>query len=370
MANNRDGKFDYSQFLKHGALRNLTWADFVERAKNYCPSERLLKSTKIRLVDLGAKPGESINLLEQFRDLLKGAIKDYRDRNGPDSRFKWALLAGGSSLWPFVKDGVKEILNVFDENILIDPDPYATIALGLAQIPYRRKVLADRKDKLEKLFSGNEGKISKIIDVCLDSLKSNFTRSCASDLDDSSIWSTIIKPIVLPHIKGKIGDKALKKQLEAKKDEIQEKMICAWEEESKKTLGYLRSRVQKELRSEADANYLTLSQRFQIDLSGALFEKIFDSLLPEESKISFFTGIANMLLKPYELFVSFLEKEDKRGEKEQKKLKEKQTRFKEEVENAVEEVFTKSYIRHKLLEQIKAPVKLAIDNIELLQSQV
>jgi hypothetical protein len=332
----------------------------------------LLNSTKIRVADFGAMPGDSINLLEQFYDLLKGAIKDYSDSNGPDARFKWVLLAGGSSLWPFVKDGVKEILNVFDDNILIDPDPYATIALGLAQIPYRREVLAGRKYKLEKLFSGSEGKIGKIIDVCLGMLKSNFAASCAGDLD--SIWSTIIKPVVFGHIEGKIDAKALKKQLEAKKYEIQGKMMHRLEEQSEKVLEFLRGRVQKELQSEADANNLsnnlTLPQRLQVDLSGVPLDEIFYSLLPEESKISVFTSIVNMLLMPFRLFVSFFERKAKRAEKERKKLKEAQTQFKEKAEGVIEDFFTRSYAKHKLLEQIKAPVKLAIDNIELLQSQI
>jgi hypothetical protein len=152
-------------------------------------------------------------------------------------------------------------------------------------------------------------------------------------------------------------------------------MTNYWEERSKRALEYLPHRLRKELQNNgADTNCLTLPRRFQVDFSGIPFEGLINTLLPEGSEISFFTGVVNMLLKPvkwiYKFFIYFFKDKEKRAKDERKKLKEAQARFKEKVEDAVEEVFTKGSIQNKLFEQIKAPVKQAIDNIELLQSQI
>lgn len=60
------------------------------------------------------------------------------------------ILAGGSSLWPFVYDIIEKELRIERKHIKRSDRPYAAIAEGLALLPALREKFALTKEKLEK----------------------------------------------------------------------------------------------------------------------------------------------------------------------------------------------------------------------------
>lgn len=112
----------------YGELKNITWDDFIVRAKNYQPSQQLLNY-------LGNHSRNShflfqqkeLNLLNWFLDLLKESTKKATAINK-------VILCGGSSMWPFVKDLIKAEFALEDQNIIRSDNPYSVISQGLSML--------------------------------------------------------------------------------------------------------------------------------------------------------------------------------------------------------------------------------------------
>ncbi len=117
----------------YGRLENMTWEKFLARAQNYTPSKTHLKY----LEDSGIKstkiqPNARINLLKWFEESL---LKGLADKRIEPSNIKLTILAGGSSLWPFVPEITQRILMLDTGKIKRSGRPFAVISEGISLLP-------------------------------------------------------------------------------------------------------------------------------------------------------------------------------------------------------------------------------------------
>ncbi|HOM17789.1 MAG TPA: hypothetical protein PLQ00_10695, partial [Thermoguttaceae bacterium] len=141
----------------YGFLKNMTWDEFLHRAKHYSPSETFRRY----LVELGVKDSPfyqshgPVDLLAWFRDCLKEGLQKH-NRNKSD--IEVVILAGGSSLWPFVPEIVKEVLGIEERGIMRALRPYVAIGEGIALLPgliSRLQIEADKLSQEKNEFSEN-----------------------------------------------------------------------------------------------------------------------------------------------------------------------------------------------------------------------
>lgn len=115
----------------YGKIKNVTWNEFVERAKNYKPTESFIKFLSDSNIPLSEKLiSGNIDLLQWFQDSLTSGLSE---AGISISDIHVIALAGGSCQWSFVGECCREILN--NDNFFRSNQPYATIANGLAVLP-------------------------------------------------------------------------------------------------------------------------------------------------------------------------------------------------------------------------------------------
>lgn len=125
---NRGQAFHYP-FLGYGRIRDLTWEHVIERAKNYSPTQSLLEYFSHNGVD--PKPLTSrggVDLLKWFQEELDSGFPRGQELGH-------VILAGGSSLWPFVREMVEDLTHIPPEKIYCGDNPYAVVSKGLALYP-------------------------------------------------------------------------------------------------------------------------------------------------------------------------------------------------------------------------------------------
>ena len=117
----------------YGTLSNLTWAEFLERARQYRPHDTFVSYLKERQLLSGRLLEESpIDLIAWFKEALIAGLDKYTIRSSDVER---VILTGGSSLWPFVKDIVCETLHINEKQLLTSENPKAAISEGLVVLP-------------------------------------------------------------------------------------------------------------------------------------------------------------------------------------------------------------------------------------------
>lgn len=128
---NRKQTYDFNDFKgriptrdggNFGALRGVGQGEFLERARQYRPSDLArgyFRSINSPLQNLGET--EPVDLLDWIRGVLS---------RGPARHYGTIILTGGSSSWPFIVPMVREVFE--DAEILIPNNPECTIGEGLA----------------------------------------------------------------------------------------------------------------------------------------------------------------------------------------------------------------------------------------------
>lgn len=122
-------------FPRYGRLTGLTWEEFLRRGRRYTPS-KLLRETFQGTGDFSL-PEEPRDLFSWFRESLVSGLPL---KDGEWERISLVILSGGSSLWPFVPDILKEELPHLGEQAVLRSDrPYAVISMGIALLPALKK---------------------------------------------------------------------------------------------------------------------------------------------------------------------------------------------------------------------------------------
>lgn len=172
----------------YGKVANITWDDFLQRARCYRPTESFLRFQK----ESGASLPESLtsgetDLLRWFADSLESGLKEAKIAL---KDIHVIALAGGSCQWSFISEYCREILK--NESFFRSNQPYATIANGLAVLPALEREFdlkqRDLSAKLPNFVRGINESISR-------ELASGRTRIVSKIL--SELFDARIRPILL-----------------------------------------------------------------------------------------------------------------------------------------------------------------------------
>ena len=166
----------------YGVIRNMTWDDFLERARHYRPSPIFMKWMEMtksnpKLYQKGAQK-QTIDLIEWFKSALEEGIRQY----GLQNKIHLVILAGGSSKWVWVKDVVFEVLG-HNVKVIQSNRPYAVISEGLSVLPalQKRHMEVQRKVKKElPVFLDQE--LMPLIEEEFDEFNSDIARSISTKL--------------------------------------------------------------------------------------------------------------------------------------------------------------------------------------------
>jgi len=122
----------------YGGIRNMTWGEFQRRGSSWSPSASLRREAQ-------AEGGteflpEGADLFLTFRECLLSGL---REKGIDPLGISLVILAGGSSLWPFVPDILGKELGLSPGSgpaaggriLLRSERPYAVISMGLALLP-------------------------------------------------------------------------------------------------------------------------------------------------------------------------------------------------------------------------------------------
>ncbi len=175
----RRQKFTFTDTLGHGALRDATWDEFLDRAKRYRPDSDMEGC----LAGLGSdfrENGEfqengSRDLVGSFKHLLVEGMKS----NGIKREdIDWVILTGGSSNWCFVKDSVREVLRLPADHIHQSSDPSVTIGDGAALLlPLKAKW-----GSCQNRLTSERGNIARQIRAQENTILEQGTRRLAEEL--------------------------------------------------------------------------------------------------------------------------------------------------------------------------------------------
>jgi len=166
----------------YGVIRNMTWDDFLERARHYRPSPIFMKWMEMtksnpKLYQKGAQK-QTIDLIEWFKSALEEGIRQY----GLQNKIHLVILAGGSSKWVWVKDVVFEVLG-HNVKVIQSNRPYAVISEGLSVLPalQKRHMEVQRKVKKElPVFLDQE--LMPLIKEEFDEFNADIARSISTRL--------------------------------------------------------------------------------------------------------------------------------------------------------------------------------------------
>ena len=132
----------------YGVIRDMTWSEFLERARNYKPSAVFLKwmemtKSNYNLYQKTLK-NQTVDLIKWFKDKLAEGIRQY----GIQDKIELVILAGGSSQWIWVSEIVKEQFG--NIRIIQSNRPYAVISEGLSLFPALQRKHKQVQKELKK----------------------------------------------------------------------------------------------------------------------------------------------------------------------------------------------------------------------------
>lgn len=187
----QDEPFDLEIGLHYGELKNLTITEFLERAKRYIPSQSLRDHYK-KIKHAFPKKLEAgpVDLIQWFKDSLRDGMKSHGLRAAD---IHVVSLAGGSSLWFFVKECCEEVFP--NARIATNPAPFAAISEGLAILPALQEKFKQTRTSVVTCKDGFvEKEIRPQVQKSFDKCRDKIVGRLLSELFDGKI-----KPILLDY---------------------------------------------------------------------------------------------------------------------------------------------------------------------------
>ncbi|MDR2168694.1 MAG: rod shape-determining protein [Planctomycetaceae bacterium] len=172
----------------YGKIKDITWNEFIERAKNYTPTKSFLKFHVDSNIPLAEKLRYGkVDLLQWFQEALTAGLSE---GGITISDIHVIALAGGSCQWSFVGDYCREILN--NEKFFRSNQPYATIANGLAVLPALENEFQRKQSELTAAMPLFVQKIGADIKDELNRGRNKIVNKIATDLFDNKIRPLLI----------------------------------------------------------------------------------------------------------------------------------------------------------------------------------
>ena len=166
------------QLQQYGTFKDLTWAEFERRSRNYSPHQTFLKYLKDRNLNSGKLIEEKgIDLFTWFEETLVSGLEKHQIRSNDIERI---ILTGGSSQWLFVKDVVCRVLKIDESRLLTSENPKAAISEGLVVLPSLQNKYENASNKLRKetpaFFQKNiEPEITRRLELIVNQILKDIT---------------------------------------------------------------------------------------------------------------------------------------------------------------------------------------------------
>lgn len=217
---------------RYGSLRAMGWEEFIQRAGQYRPSDNLvryLQDLGIRL-NILSEPRPTLDLLDWFKQSLQGELQAL-PRHGQD--VACVILAGGSSLWPFVADIVTEVLRLQPEQLKRSDRPYAAIAEGLSLLPALQQTFKQTQHNLQQNLPTF---CQETVRPLIEKVTGTYAEQIAADVT-TQLFDPKIRPLLEQFREqgGSVGDLRQRTELETQAFETQLQAIVAQRTEAIKT---------------------------------------------------------------------------------------------------------------------------------------
>ena len=176
---------------RYGSISDLTWNDFINRAKEYTPHPTFVKYLKETNQKQNILTSETkIDLLAWFKKELISGLKKYNIRS---SDIQKVILTGGSSQWAFVEEIVCEVLHLDENKLLSSANPKAAISEGLVVYPHLKQKMNKIKNILsEDLDNFVEKEIIPEINSKMDITVDKILQEISNEIFDDKIKNRLL----------------------------------------------------------------------------------------------------------------------------------------------------------------------------------
>jgi len=190
MLNDRNQIFS-KKLGRYGSISDMSWDEFIRRAKNYKPHPTFIKYLKETNQKQNIITDDStIDLIAWFKESLISGIKKYEIRPNDIER---VILTGGSSKWAFVEEIVCEVLHLKENKLLSSENPKAAISEGLVVYPHLKQKMSTTKkylsDNLNDFF---ENEIIIEIDTKIDDVVDSLLKEISNNIFDDKIKNRLL----------------------------------------------------------------------------------------------------------------------------------------------------------------------------------
>ncbi|SMG17392.1 Hsp70 family protein [Dethiosulfovibrio salsuginis] len=187
----------------YGAIRHLRWEEFISMASDYRPTDQMLRSIGVNCPGMNGPE----NLLHRVSQLIS------RGRGA-----KTVILAGGSCLWPFIPDMVRDLLP--DARLIRSDQPYGVVARGLSLLP----ALRSRNDRSIAALRGSlPDFMGKIRSEVVDRLLSKAAQEGSLELSSLMIEKVVV-PVLMDYRANGGSLSRLRGSMESGIDSVKEEM--------------------------------------------------------------------------------------------------------------------------------------------------
>jgi molecular chaperone DnaK len=123
-------------------IENLNKSEFEQRARQYTLSAEMYTQMKMEGLTLCDELLAPCDLFDWFRRLLRSKLNH--------QKIDFVILAGGSSLWYFIKEMLIQDFGVNPDQIFRSARPFAAISEGLAHYPFLINRFTENQKKLKE----------------------------------------------------------------------------------------------------------------------------------------------------------------------------------------------------------------------------
>ena len=174
------------------SLKNMTWDEFISRAKKYKAHKSFIKY--LSETEQGQSiltDNSTINLIDWFKSSLIDGLEKHEIRSSDINK---VILTGGSSQWLFVEEILFTALHLDETKLLSSVKPKAAISEGLVLYPHlKHKLNISKRNLSTGLDHFIKTQVQSEIDLKLSNIIDHLSREVSSIIFGQEIKSRILK---------------------------------------------------------------------------------------------------------------------------------------------------------------------------------
>ncbi|MDR0522733.1 MAG: rod shape-determining protein [Planctomycetaceae bacterium] len=263
------GHPDWEGKKKEGTtiIRGINQSEFLRRARNFTPSasyRREMEKFGVKIPKDASEPakrlanGLPVDLIAWFEECIREGLR----KGIKSDDVKLVSLAGGSSCWFFVRESIKRIWKLTDEQFTRSQRPFAAISEGLAQLPTIKKELAEKQKNIKMQM--NEFIDKNIMPEAGKRLEESIGKFINNTV--SQLFDARIKPLLLSFRDNGGTVRNLKAEINRAVEEYKPQLEFSAQKTFTESLPPLFSRIQEKMEIWLEGFGLLLSERQNINM--------------------------------------------------------------------------------------------------------